>query len=165
MRSRSSAASPTASRATLFFFMACTMAGMGLPATSGFVSEFLVLVGALHVNFWLALFGSLGMVLGVAYSLYLYRWIMFCKLTKATLSAIQDLSPHEVVLFRPPGRHHVLDGHLPVEFQQFLGSHSGENDRGSPGGPARASHARGGDPMTKRVTAFSAEALSDNGPW
>ena len=84
-----------------FFFMAFTMAGMGLPATSGFVGEFLVLVGALHVNFWLALFGSLGMVLGVASSLYLYRWIMFGKLTKATLSAIQDLSPREVVLFTP----------------------------------------------------------------
>ncbi len=84
-----------------FFFMAFTMAGMGLPATSGFVGEFLVLVGALHVNFWLALFGSMGMVLGVAYSLYLYRWIMFGKLTKATLSAIQDLSPREVALFAP----------------------------------------------------------------
>jgi NADH-quinone oxidoreductase subunit M len=84
-----------------FFFMAFTMAAMGLPATSGFVGEFLVLVGALHVNFWLALFGSMGMVLGVAYSLYLYRWIMFGKLTKATLSAIQDLSPREVALFAP----------------------------------------------------------------
>jgi NADH-quinone oxidoreductase subunit M len=84
-----------------FFFMAFTMAGMGLPATSGFVGEFLVLVGALHINFWLALFGSMGMVLGVAYSLYLYRWIMFGKLTKATLSAIQDLSPREVALFAP----------------------------------------------------------------
>ena len=84
-----------------FFFMAFTMAAMGLPATSGFVGEFLVLVGALHVNFWLALFGSMGMVLGVAYSLYLYRWIMFGKLTKATLSAIRDLSPREVALFAP----------------------------------------------------------------
>ena len=84
-----------------FFFMAFTMAGMGLPATSGFVGEFLVLVGALHVNFWLALFGSMGMVLGVAYSLYLYRWVMFGKLSKATLSAIQDLSPREVALFAP----------------------------------------------------------------
>ena len=84
-----------------FFFMAFTMANMGLPATSGFIGEFLVLVGALHVNFWLALFGSLGMVLSVVYSLYLYRWIMFGKLTKATLSAIQDLSPREVALFAP----------------------------------------------------------------
>lgn len=43
-----------------FFFMAFTMAGMGPPATSGFVGEFLVLVGTLHVNFWLALFGAMG---------------------------------------------------------------------------------------------------------
>jgi NADH-quinone oxidoreductase subunit M len=84
-----------------FFFMAFTMANMGLPATSGFIGEFLVLVGALHVNFWLALFGSLGMVLSVVYSLYLYRWIIFGKLTKVALSTIQDLSPREVALFAP----------------------------------------------------------------
>jgi NADH-quinone oxidoreductase subunit M len=102
-----------------FFFMAFTMAGMGLPATSGFVGEFLVLVGALHVNFWLALFGSMGMVLGVAYSLYLYRWIMFGKLTKATLSAIQDLSPREVALFAPLIVITLWMGIYPSSFSSF----------------------------------------------
>jgi NADH-quinone oxidoreductase subunit M len=84
-----------------FLFMAFTMAGMGLPATSGFIGEFLVLIGTLRVNFWLALFGAIGLVLGVPYSLYLYRWIMFGRLTKSTLSAIQDLSRREVALFVP----------------------------------------------------------------
>jgi NADH-quinone oxidoreductase subunit M len=84
-----------------FFFMAFTMAGMGLPATSGFIGEFLVLVGALHINFWLALFASMGMVVGVPYSLYLYRWIIFGELTKPTLSTIRDLSRREVALFAP----------------------------------------------------------------
>lgn len=84
-----------------FFFMAFTMAGMGLPATSGFIGEFLVLIGALRINFWLALFGSIGLIFGVPYSLYLYRWIMFGKLTKSTLSAIQDLSRREVAVFVP----------------------------------------------------------------
>jgi NADH-quinone oxidoreductase subunit M len=44
---------------------------MGLPATSSFVGEFLVLIGTLHANFWLSLFGALGMVFGVPYSLCL----------------------------------------------------------------------------------------------
>jgi NADH-quinone oxidoreductase subunit M len=74
------------------FFMAFTMAGMGLPATSGFIGEFLVMIGALHISFWPALFGSMGMVFGVPYSLYLYRRIMFGELTKPRLLTIQDLS-------------------------------------------------------------------------
>ncbi len=105
-----------------FFFMAFTMAAMGLPATSGFVGEFLVLIGALHVNFWLALFGSMGMVLGVAYSLYLYRWIMFGELTKATLAAIQDLSPREVALFVPMAAVTLWMGVYPSSFSGIWGA-------------------------------------------
>jgi NADH-quinone oxidoreductase subunit M len=77
------------------------MAGMGLPATSGFVGEFLVLIGALRISFWLSLFGSIGIVVGVPYSLYLYRWIMFGKLTKPRLLTIQDLSRLEFAVFVP----------------------------------------------------------------
>jgi NADH-quinone oxidoreductase subunit M len=105
-----------------FFFMTFTMAGMGLPATSGFVGEFLVLVGALHISFWLALFGSMGIVLGVAYSLCLYRWIMFGKLTKATLSAIQDLSPREIALFAPLVIVTLWMGIHPSSFSGFWGA-------------------------------------------
>jgi NADH-quinone oxidoreductase subunit M len=60
-----------------------------------------VLIGALKVTFGLALFGFVGMVLSVSYSLYLNRWVMFGKLTKSTLSGIQDLSRREVALFAP----------------------------------------------------------------
>jgi NADH-quinone oxidoreductase subunit M len=102
-----------------FFFMDFTMAGMGLPATSGFVGEFLVLVGALQISFWLALFGSMGMVLGVLYSLYLYRWIMFGKLTKAALAAIQDLTPREVALFVPLTAITLWMGIYPSSFSSF----------------------------------------------
>jgi NADH-quinone oxidoreductase subunit M len=102
--------------------MTFTMAGMGLPATSGFVGEFLVLVGALHISFWLALFGSMGIVLGVAYSLCLYRWIMFGKLTKATLSAIQDLSPREIALFAPLVIVTLWMGIHPSSFSGFWGA-------------------------------------------
>ncbi|HEY2131552.1 MAG TPA: NADH-quinone oxidoreductase subunit M [Acetobacteraceae bacterium] len=82
-------------------FMVFTMATIGLPGTSGFVGEFLVLVGAFRVSFWLSLLGSLGMILGAAYALYLYRRIIFGRLTKDDLKSILDLSPREVALFVP----------------------------------------------------------------
>ena len=66
-------------------FMVFTMASIGLPGTSGFVGEFLVIVGALKVNFWLSLLGGMGMILGAAYMLYLYRRVIFGRLTKADL--------------------------------------------------------------------------------
>jgi NADH-quinone oxidoreductase subunit M len=82
-------------------FMVFTMATIGLPGTSGFVGEFLVLVGAFKVSFWLSLLGSLGMILGAAYALYLYRRIIFGRLTKDDLKSILDLSPREVAIFVP----------------------------------------------------------------
>ncbi len=50
---------------------------MGLPGTSGFIGEFMVLVGAFKVSFWVSLLGSIGMILGAAYALWLYRRIIF----------------------------------------------------------------------------------------
>jgi NADH-quinone oxidoreductase subunit M len=84
-----------------FVFMLFTMASIGLPGTSGFVGEFLVLVGAFKVNFWLALLGSLGMILGAAYMLYLYRRVIFGVLVRPDLRDILDLSPREVAIFAP----------------------------------------------------------------
>jgi NADH-quinone oxidoreductase subunit M len=62
------------------------------------------------------------MVLGVAYDLYLYRWIMFGKLTKATLSAIQDLSPRQVALFAPLVVITLWMGIYPSSFSSFWGA-------------------------------------------
>lgn len=84
-----------------FMFMAFTMASIGLPGTSGFIGEFLVVIGALQVNFWLALFGAMGMILGAAYALYLYRRIIFGRLVKFELRNMLDLSPREVAVFVP----------------------------------------------------------------
>jgi len=82
-------------------FMLFTMASVGLPGTAGFVGEFLVIVGSLQVNFWLALLGALGMILGAAYMLYLYRRVVFGRLTKDDLRSILDLSPREIAVFAP----------------------------------------------------------------
>jgi NADH-quinone oxidoreductase subunit M len=82
-------------------FMLFMMASVGLPGTAGFVGEFLVIVGALQVNFWVALLGGMGMILGAAYSLYLYRRVIFGSVTRADLRAITDLSPREWAVFAP----------------------------------------------------------------
>ncbi len=84
-----------------FAFMLFSMASCGLPGTAGFVGEFLVLVGAFKVNFWLAGLGSLGMILGAAYMLYLYRRVIFGVITRDDLKSILDLSAREVMVFAP----------------------------------------------------------------
>ena len=82
-------------------FMLFTMAAMGLPGTAGFIGEFLVIIGSLQVNFWLALLGGMGMILGACYMLYLYRRIIFGRITHADLRNILDLSPREWAVFAP----------------------------------------------------------------
>jgi NADH-quinone oxidoreductase subunit M len=103
-----------------FVFLFFTMASIGLPGTSGFVGEFLVLVGAFQVNFWLALLGSFGMVLGAAYMLYLYRRIIFGKITRADLKNILDLSPREMAIFAPLIALTLWLGIYPSSFTAFL---------------------------------------------
>ena len=82
-------------------FMLFMLASVGLPGTSGFVGEFLVLVGAFQVNSWMAAFAALGIILGAAYMLYLYRRVIFGALTKEPLKRIADLSPREIAVFAP----------------------------------------------------------------
>jgi len=84
-----------------FAFMLFAMASVGLPGTAGFVGEFLVILGALQVNFWLAILGGAGMILGAAYTLYLYRRVIFGRLTRDDLMHIMDLSPREWAVFVP----------------------------------------------------------------
>jgi NADH-quinone oxidoreductase subunit M len=101
-------------------FMAFTMATMGLPGTSGFVGEFLVIIGSLQVNFWLALLGGMGMILGAAYSLYLYRRIIFGRITRDDLRNILDLSPREWAVFTPLIILTLWMGILPSSFTSFF---------------------------------------------
>jgi NADH-quinone oxidoreductase subunit M len=106
-------------------FMLFTMASIGLPGTSGFVGEFLVLVGAFRVNFWLSLLGSLGMILGAAYMLYLYRRIIFGSITKDDLKSILDLSPREVAIFAPLVLLTLWMGVYPASFTKFFDATTG----------------------------------------
>lgn len=82
-------------------FMIFILASVGLPGTSGFVGEFLVLLGAYQVNTWVAALSATGMVLGAAYALWLYGRVIFGVLVKPTLKSISDLNWQEKVVFAP----------------------------------------------------------------
>ncbi len=82
-------------------FLIFTMATVGLPGTSGFVGEFLTLVGAYQANTWVAFLASTGLVLGAAYSLSLYRRVMLGDLVKPDLMALRDLGIREIAIFAP----------------------------------------------------------------
>jgi len=84
-----------------FVFMLFMLASVGLPGTSGFVGEFLIMLGAFEVNTWVAFLIATGMVLGAAYMLYLYRRIIFGDLTKEDLKSILDLNAREIATFTP----------------------------------------------------------------
>jgi NADH-quinone oxidoreductase subunit M len=82
-------------------FMLFMLASVGLPGTSGFVGEFLILAGAFRVHSWVAAFAALGIILGAAYMLYLYRRVVLGALTKESLMRIKDLTPREIAVFAP----------------------------------------------------------------
>ena len=82
-------------------FLVFTMVSIGLPGTGGFVGEFLVLLGIFQVSTWTAALAALGVILGAAYMLWLYRRVIFGDLTKENLKAILDLDRREIVIFAP----------------------------------------------------------------
>ncbi|HEX3674070.1 MAG TPA: NADH-quinone oxidoreductase subunit M [Rhizomicrobium sp.] len=82
-------------------FMVFTLANVGLPGTGGFVGEFLTMLGAFLVNTWVAIFAATGVILSAAYMLYLYWRVIFGKLVKPSLMAIQDLSLREIAILAP----------------------------------------------------------------
>ncbi len=84
-----------------FAFMVFTLANVGLPGTSGFVGEFLTLLGTFRVNNWVATLATLGTILSAAYALWLYRKVIFGGLTKPSLFNIKDIGWREMVVLAP----------------------------------------------------------------
>jgi NADH-quinone oxidoreductase subunit M len=82
-------------------FMFFTMASVGLPATSGFVGEFLVLLGAFKVSTWLALLIATGVVLGASYALWLYRRVVFGDIVHEDVKTLQEMDGRELATFIP----------------------------------------------------------------
>jgi len=81
--------------------MVFTLANVGLPGTSGFVGEFLTLLGAFEANTWVAFFATTGVILSAAYALFLYRRVIFGVLDKPNLMAIADLNWREIATLGP----------------------------------------------------------------
>jgi NADH-quinone oxidoreductase subunit M len=82
-------------------FMVFTMANVGLPGTSGFIGEFLALVGAFKANTTVALLATLGVILSAAYALWLYWRVVFGELEKKSLADIEDMNLREVAFMVP----------------------------------------------------------------
>ncbi len=82
-------------------FMFFTMANVGLPGTSGFVGEFLTLLGTFRVNTWVALVATSGVILSAAYALWLYRRITLGALVRESLAGITEMTPRERWIFVP----------------------------------------------------------------
>ncbi len=82
-------------------FMLFTMANMGLPGTSGFVGEFLALLGTFQNNTWVAFFATTGVILSACYALWLYRRVVLGALVKPSLAHIVDITPRELAMLAP----------------------------------------------------------------
>ena len=79
-------------------FMIFTLGAVGLPGTTGFVGEFLILMGTFKKNFLAAILASIGVILSAAYMLWLYRRVVFGKLVNPDLEGITDLKNHEKII-------------------------------------------------------------------
>ena len=77
------------------FFMLFAMANAGLPATSGFVGEFMVIMSAIKVNFWYAFLAASTLILGAAYTLWMYKRVVFGNITNPHVEDMKDVSPRE----------------------------------------------------------------------
>jgi len=94
-------------------FMIFTLGALGLPGTTGFVGEFLILLGTFKVNFLVATIASLGVILGAAYMLWLYRRIVFGEITNAEVNKLVDLNKSEMIILSTLAIAAILFGFYP----------------------------------------------------
>ena len=123
-----------------FVFMFFTLASVGLPGLSGFVGEFLVLLGTFKVNTWVAFLAATGLILGAAYALWLYRKIIFGELTKDSLKAILDMNRARGRGVPAAGAAHAVDGHLSQFLPRSDGGLRRQAGRRLPGGHQARPH-------------------------
>ncbi|NUB43450.1 NADH-quinone oxidoreductase subunit M [Fertoebacter nigrum] len=102
-------------------FMFFTMANVGLPGTSGFVGEFLTLMGIFQVNTWVAAVATSGVILSAAYALWLYRRVVFGDLVKEGLRSITDMDRRERAIFAPLVAMTLLLGIYPSLVTDIIG--------------------------------------------
>src|SRR5665213_3428241 len=104
-----------------FVFMFFTMANIGLPGTSGFVGEFMTLLGTFKNNTWVAFFATSGVILSACYALTLYRKVIFGALIKDSLKHIPDMTPRELATLAPLGALALFFGIYPSPILNLFG--------------------------------------------
>ncbi|MCY3996262.1 MAG: NADH-quinone oxidoreductase subunit M [Rhodobacter sp.] len=102
-------------------FMLFTLANVGLPGTSGFIGEFLTLMGIFQANTWVAALAATGVILSAAYALWLYRRVMMGELVREALKSITDLSWRERLVFAPLVAMTLLLGVYPSVVTDIIG--------------------------------------------
>ncbi|MEG3090779.1 NADH-quinone oxidoreductase subunit M [Sphingomonas sp. PB1R3] len=132
------------------FFLFFTMASIGLPGTSGFVAEFLSLMGTYQVSTWTALLCTTGIILGAAYMLYLYRRVAYGEIKSDEVAAMPDMSARELWLLAPIAAVTLWMGVYPESFlapmrndvkillQRIDRANPGSDSRPTAGNPALA---------------------------
>lgn len=80
------------------FMMLFSMANCGLPATSGFVGEFMVIMGAMQASFWIAFLAASTLILGAAYTLWMYKRVIFGPIANDHVAALTDVNAREIVI-------------------------------------------------------------------
>ncbi len=102
-------------------FMLFTMANVGLPGTSGFIGEFLTMMGAFQVNTWVTAVAATGVIFSAGYALWLYRRVVFGDLVKESLKAITDMNRREKAVFAPLVVMTILLGVYPSLVTDIIG--------------------------------------------
>jgi len=102
------------------FMMLFAMANAGLPATSGFVGEFLVIMGAMQVSFWLAFVAASTLVLGAAYTLWMYKRVIFGAVANDHVAALKDLNIRELLVLGALAAAVLFMGVYPLPFTEVM---------------------------------------------
>jgi NADH-quinone oxidoreductase subunit M len=153
-------------------FMLFTMANVGLPGTSGFVGEFLTLLGTFKVSTAVATLATLGVILSAAYALWLYRKVIFGKLEKPSLAGILDLNGREIAAFVPLVALTILFGVYPkpvLDMSQAAVSALVENYNHAISAAKTAALAPGSPPsptgLTRGSISSQGESISSQEEW
>ncbi len=102
------------------FMMLFAMANAGLPATSGFVGEFLVIMAAMKVSFWLALVAATTLIWGAAYTLWMYKRVVFGAVANSAVASLKDLNPREFAVLAALAAAVLFMGVYPLPFTEVM---------------------------------------------
>jgi len=102
------------------FFMLFAMANSGLPATSGFVGEFMVILGAVKLNFWIAVAAASSMILGAAYNLWMYKRVVFGDVANDHVAELTDVNKREMFILLVLGLCVLWMGVYPQPFTEVM---------------------------------------------